>query len=172
MYHPVLTFPWTGDIIKCTEITNNRMEVLAMKKTLHKRDKTRAVLVVTAGLLVAGIVLASCGGGGYGGGGGGYGGMGMVLPPKAFSLISPMDGATGESTMPTLTWSASLYATGYYVYLKKDTDPSFMLIKTTTSTSFTIATALTASTPYDWKVTAFNNSGMITAGTFTFTTGP
>lgn len=141
-----------------------------MEKTLWITRKTRTFLFIIAGVLVAGILLASCGGGGGYGGGGSYGG-GMSLPPAMFSLTSPTNGATGESATPTLMWGSSLYATGYYVYLKKDADPSYTLVKTTTAVSFTTA-ALTASTKYDWKVTAFNSSGMATAGPRTFTTGP
>jgi beta-glucosidase len=145
------------------------MEVLHMKKTLTISGKTRTLLFIIAGVLAAGILLVSCGGGGYGGGGGGYG-MGMVLPPAMFSLTSPTDGATSVSTTPNLMWSTSLYATGYYVYLKKDTDTNFTLITSTMATSFMISSALASTTLYDWKVTAHNSSGMVTSATFTFTT--
>ena len=142
-------------------------------RTRRISDKIRTLLFIIAFVFLASTLLVSCGGGGYGGGGGGmYGGGGMALPPAMFSLMTPTSGEMAVSTTPTLTWGASLYATGYYVYLKKDTDVNYTLIKTTASTSFTISTTLTASTLYDWKVTAFNSSGMLTAATFTFTTGP
>lgn len=142
-----------------------------MEKTLSRRGKTRTFLFIIAGMLVAGMLLVSCGGGGYGGGGGGSYGGGMSLPPAMFSLISPANVATLTTTAPTLTWGASLYAMGYYVYLSSDGGKTYTRVTTTTATSFMTAT-LTASTTYDWKVTAFNNSGMMTAGPFTFTTGP
>lgn len=144
-----------------------------MKKPLMTTGRTRTLLFIIAGLLAAGILLVSCGGGGYGGGGGGmYGGSGMGLPPAMFSLTSPADGALNVSAMPTLTWGMSLYATGYSVYLKTGSAPisSYMLITSTTATSFTITSPLTSATLYDWYVVANNSSGMATAATFTFTT--
>jgi hypothetical protein len=132
--------------------------------------KTRTLLFNIATVLVASTLLMSCGN--YGGGGM-YGGM-STLPPAAFSLSSPANGATGVSLTPDLMWGSSLYAMGYYVYLKKDTDASYTLIQTMAAptTSFTVSPALTASTVYDWYVTAFNNTGMVSTGTGTFTTGP
>jgi len=143
-----------------------------MKKTLTRSGKTRTLLFIIAGVLVGGILLVSCGGGGYGGGGGMYGGSGMGLPPAMFSLTSPTDGAMGVSTTPTLMWSASLYAMGYYVYIKKQADAAYPAPVSVTMTSYPIPAALDPSTQYDWKVTAHNNSGMVTSPTFTFTTGP
>lgn len=144
-----------------------------MKKTLTISGKIRILLFIIAGMLVAGILLVSCGGGGYGGGGGMYGGSGMGLPPAMFSLTSPTDGATGVSKAPTLMWGASLYATGYFVYLKKGTDMSYPAMPVSvTTTSYPITTPLAGSTLYDWYVVAQNTSGMATAATFTFTTGP
>ena len=96
----------------------------------------------------------------------------MTPAPAMFGLTSPMNGATGVSTMPTLMWGASLYATGYHVYIKRDTDAAYPAPITVTTTSHTIATALDPSTLYDWKVTAVDASGMVTAGPSKFTTGP
>jgi hypothetical protein len=138
-----------------------------MKRTRRINDKTRTLLFIIAFVLMAGILFVSCGGGGYGGGGN----MAMVLPPVMFSLMTPTNGERAVSTMPNLTWGASLYATGYHVYIKKDGDAMYPAPVTVTATSLTISTALAPSTLYDWKVTAFNSSGMVTATTFTFTTG-
>jgi hypothetical protein len=150
------------------------MEVSPMMKiTRRSSDKTRTFLFIIAFVFLTGILLASCGGGGYGGGGGGmYGGSGMGLPPAMFSLASPAAGATGVSTTPTLMWGASLYATGYFVYLKKDTDASYPAPVVVAATSTMITMPLAASTLYDWYVVAQNASGMATAAAFTFTTGP
>lgn len=142
-----------------------------MKKTLLIAGKTRTFLFIIAGLLVAGMLLVSCGGGGYGGGGGGSYGGGMSLPPAKFNLISPTNGMTLTTTTATLEWGSSLYAMGYYVYLSSDGRKTYAKIATTTGTSFMTAT-LNPSAPYDWKVTAFSNGGIATAGPWTFTTGP
>ncbi len=145
-----------------------------MGKALHKNDTARMALLVFAGAVAAGLLLASCGGSGYGGGGGMYGGGGGTMKPAPlmFTLLMPTDGATGVSTTPTLTWTASTYATQYFVYVKKDSDAAYPAPTAVTTTSFTITNPLAASTLYDWHVVADNNSGMATSATFTFTTGP
>jgi len=138
-----------------------------MKNKFSINDKTRTLLLNITTVLVASILLMSCGN--YGSGGGMYGGM-STLPPMAFSLISPANGSTVASTTPTLTWGASLYATGYYVYISDNGGSTYTLYTTTAATSYMVSPALTASTVYDWKVTAFNNTGMVTSGTGTFAT--
>jgi len=144
-----------------------------MTRTRRINDKIRTLLFIIAFMFLASIVLVSCGGGGYGGGGGGmYGGGGMGLPPAMFSLMTPTNGEMAVSTTPTLTWGASLYATGYFVYLKKDTDVSYPAPVPVATTTYMITTPLAGSTLYDWYVVAQNTSGMATAATFTFTTGP
>lgn len=141
-----------------------------MKNPVNVNDKNRTLLLNLAGVLIASTLLMSCGN--YGGGGM-YGGGMVTLPPMAFSLSTPANGATGVSTTPTtLTWGSSLYATGYYVYISSDGGVTYTLYTTTAATSYMVSPALTASTQYDWKVTAFNGSGMVTAGPWTFTTGP
>jgi hypothetical protein len=148
-------------------------EVFPMKNILNQSRKARTLLLILAGTLVAGILLVSCGGGGYGGGGSGaYGGSmgGMILPPAAFSLTTPTDTATSVSTTPNLMWGASLYATGYYVYIKADSVLTYPAPVTVMTTSYTIPSALTSATKYDWYVAAFNSSGMATSAVFTFTT--
>ncbi len=139
-----------------------------MKKNLTMIGKTRIILLMIAGVLAAGILLVSCGG--YGGGGGMYSGSSMGLPPAMFSLTMPTNGATGVSTTPALTWGASLYATGYFVYLKKGTDAAYPAPVAVATTSYMVTTPLTGATLYDWYVVADNTSGMATAATFTFTT--
>jgi trimeric autotransporter adhesin len=140
-----------------------------MKKNLRIIGNTRTFLFIIAGLLAAGILLVSCGGGGYGGGGT-YGGSGMGLPPAMFSLTTPANRATGVSTTPTLMWGASSYATGYSVYIKKGTDAVYPAPVAEATTNDMITTPLTGATLYDWYVVATNSSGMATSATFTFTT--
>ncbi len=130
--------------------------------------KTRTLLFNIATVLVASTLLMSCGN--YGGGGM-YGGM-STLPPAAFSLSSPANGATGVSLTPDLMWGSSLYAMGYYVYISDNGGATYTLYTTTAATSYMVSPALTASTVYNWYVTAFNNTGMVTSSTGTFTTGP
>ncbi len=140
-----------------------------MKSMRRINDKTRTVLFIIAFVFLVGVFLVSCGGG-YGGGGGTYSGTGMGLAPAMFSLTMPTNGSTGVSTTPTLTWGASLYATGYFVYLKKGTDATYPAPVAVATTSYMVTTPLTGATLYDWYVVADNTSGMSTAATFTFTT--
>jgi hypothetical protein len=75
--------------------------------------RSRLSLSVTAATLaLMATMLVSCGGGGYGGGGGG-----MAIAPAAFTLSAPADTATGVTTTPMLTWTASLYASDYRVQI-------------------------------------------------------
>jgi hypothetical protein len=128
----------------------------------------KKVVLFAAGALFLGILLASCGGSGGYGGGGGYGGMALYAP-MAFTLTSPINVTTSQT--PDLKWGASTYATGYHVYLKP-AGGSYSLIATVPTTSFMITSALTATTAYDWYVTAYNNAGTYMTSAATFTTGP
>jgi len=134
-----------------------------------KRSIGKKMVLFAAGALFLGILLASCGNSGSYGGGGGYGGM-AVFAPMAFTLTSPINNVTTTSLTPDLMWGASTYATGYYVYLKEHTAASYTLIATVAITSFKTST-LTATTAYDWYVTAYNSAGMSTSGVASFTTG-
>lgn len=148
-----------------------------MKKTLKIIDKTRTLLFIMIGVLVAGILLVSCGGGGYGGGGGGmYGGTSMGSAPGVFSLTSPTNGTINVPATSDLilTWGASSGATSYT--LEVSTVNTFMttLISASklTMTSYTVPanTLVSGGTTYYWRVTAFNIYGMYTTPAWTFTT--
>ncbi len=141
-----------------------------MEKLLNKGDKTGTILLVVAGAIAAVLLLVSCGGGGYGGGGS-YGSGMSTIAPGAFSLASPIGGAAASSTTPTLTWNASLYATGYYVYLTGGGAFNDTLIATVSGTQ-TMTPALMSATTYTWQVKAYNAAGMTPAtnGPTTFVT--
>jgi plastocyanin len=87
-------------------------------------------------------------------------------------LTSPANLATNVSSFPNLVWAASSGATSYSVQLKKSTDASYTQVATVNAptTNFTVATALTANTVYDWQVVASNAYGSTTAGPSHFTT--
>jgi hypothetical protein len=142
------------------------MEVLHMKKTLTISNKTRILLFIIGGMLVAGILLVSCGGGGYGGGGG-MSGSGMAA--GAFALSMPGNGATGVSLTPTLVWNPSAGATSYAVQVTHGT--TIVFTDTKTMTSDMVSPSLAPNTTYDWQVTATGIYGPITAGPFSFMTG-
>ncbi|MDQ6870607.1 MAG: S8 family serine peptidase [Gemmatimonadota bacterium] len=81
-------------------------------------------------------------------------------PPAAPSLSSPANGATGVSTSPTLSWSASSGATSYVVEVS--TNASFSPVTytaTVTGTSAVVSPALANSTQYYWHVKATNTYG-------------
>ena len=141
-----------------------------MKKTLRRRGKTSALLLIMTGVFVAGILLVSCGGGGYGGGGG-MSGSGMAV--GAFTLSMPVNGQMGTSLTPMLMWNPSAGATSYAVQIKVGTAMTYTTFGTVMQpmTSFTVITPLLPSTLYDWQVTASGIYGPIMAGPFSFTTG-
>ncbi|MDX2114520.1 MAG: M12 family metallo-peptidase [Planctomycetota bacterium] len=97
--------------------------------------------------------------------------------PGAFSLTSPLNGASGVGLTPTLLWGSSATATSYAVVI--DDEPSltapFVYQTSTGSTSAIVpAATLTNLTTYYWRVTASNASGS-TVGTPTvssFVTAP
>lgn len=92
--------------------------------------------------------------------------------PTAATPTAPADGATGVSTMATLSWVAAAQAQGYRVEVDDDSDfssPVFDDVVTGTSVD---VPGLAVSTQYHWRVTAENlcGSGAVSA-VFTFETG-
>ena len=94
-------------------------------------------------------------------------------PPAAPTLSSPLDGATGVSTNPTLSWNASSGATSYRVQVS--TSSAFTttvydqsgIVGTSTNVS-----GLAASTVYYWRVNATNAGGTSAfSAVSSFTTG-
>ena len=93
-------------------------------------------------------------------------------PPPAPTLSSPVDGATGVSTSPTLSWNASSGATSYTVQVS--TSSAFTTfaynVSGITSTSTSVS-GLAASTVYYWRVNATNAGGTSAfSATSSFTT--
>lgn len=95
-----------------------------------------------------------------------------VADPGVPTLTSPPDGASGQSLMPTLTWTAGSDALIYD--LEVATDPAFAdivySVSGLTGLSHTVSSPLDPSTRYYWRVTAVNVCGAITTGAFEFTT--
>jgi len=81
-------------------------------------------------------------------------------------LSSPSNGATGVSTTPVLSWSASTGATSYDVYLGTTSPPP--LAGNTASTSY--SPVVMGGTQYYWRVAARTASGTNTSATWSFTT--
>ena len=131
-----------------------------------KRNLT--IRTLTAGILLSlAVVLYSCGGGGL------YGGNGATMAPSAFTLSSPLDGATGTGATPTLTWTPSTSAASYRVQI--DTTGTFagtLVVNVpvgATASYMVSASTLTLGTPYSWRVIAENVYGQAVAGPRSFT---
>ncbi len=92
--------------------------------------------------------------------------------PGTTTLISPANGATGVSPVPTFTWVAAANAIGYDLAVA--TDPGFSNVIYTASvagTSHTSGITLNPLTTYYWTVTPTNACGPGTPATpFSFTT--
>ncbi|HZE95446.1 MAG TPA: hypothetical protein VE981_00310 [Planctomycetota bacterium] len=96
------------------------------------------------------------------------------MPPGAFTMVSPSNGATGVSTLPTLTWNASSGAISYRVELSRNVGFTIIVVDQSgiTTTSFTVTTTLLPTTIYFWRITAVNAGGntMAVSSPFSFTT--
>ncbi|HLY73239.1 MAG TPA: hypothetical protein VKU80_03905, partial [Planctomycetota bacterium] len=84
-----------------------------------------------------------------------------VAPPGPFTLISPMDGATSASTLPTYAWNPATGADSYRLQVSEDFNFATLVIDQTgiTALSVTPATALQPGTTYYWRVFAVNGGG-------------
>lgn len=95
-----------------------------------------------------------------------------LYKPGAPSLGSPANGATGQSTSVSLSWSAGSGGTPakYHVYCDTNNPPTTLKTGTgTTSTSYAMSTSY--STHYYWRVVAENAAGVgPTSGTRDFYT--
>ncbi len=83
---------------------------------------------------------------------------GGAVVPTQVTLTSPANGATNQSTTPTLSWAASSNATSYDLYLGT-TNPPAVYAQNLTGTSFSVSTALAAGSTYFWNVVAKNGAG-------------
>ena len=92
--------------------------------------------------------------------------------PAAPTLSTPVNGATGVSTSPALSWNASTGANSYGVQVSSD--PGFATLvynQTGITTTSTNVTGLTGNTVYYWRVNATNTGGTSSwSGSFSFTT--
>jgi hypothetical protein len=87
--------------------------------------------------------------------------MANPTPPNPVTLVSPAAGATGVSTLPSLSWTPAGSGTAptvFYVYCDTSADPTTLVGSPTTS-PFTLTTPLAYSTSYKWKVVAHNANG-------------
>jgi hypothetical protein len=83
-------------------------------------------------------------------------------PPGAFTLTTPAGAATGVSTTPTFTWTASANATSYRIQVSQAPDwgPVYVIDQSgIVGTSFTPAAPLADGIRYLWAVTAVNGAG-------------
>jgi hypothetical protein len=85
--------------------------------------------------------------------------LNISTPPGAFNKSSPGNGATGQSTSPTLTWVSSSGATSYeYCYDTTNDNACSNWTSNGTSTSKALS-GLSNGTTYYWHVRAINTSG-------------
>ena len=88
--------------------------------------------------------------------------------PSCATLTSPLDGSTGVTVAPTLTWSSVQYAESYDVYFGT-TLPATPTVNVT-SPSYT-PPSLSPLTTYQWKIVPKNATGSATGcSTWSFTT--
>lgn len=90
--------------------------------------------------------------------------------PGSVNLTSPLNGATGVASLPTLSWSSSSQAVSYDVELLQagnlvESDTGL------TGNSYTVANSLQSNTTYTWRVTAYNACGDTVSTEYSFTTG-
>jgi Fibronectin type III domain len=79
--------------------------------------------------------------------------------PGTFNKSAPANAAPGQTAGPTLRWSASSGATGYYYCIDTTNDNSCStLVNNGTATSVTLS-GLAANTTYYWQVGAYNSIG-------------
>ncbi len=97
--------------------------------------------------------------------------VGGGTPPGQVANPAPANGATGVSTLTSLSWTAAAGATSYDVYFGTDSTPDASeFLGTQASTSFAPGTLL-ASTTYYWTITAGNSNGSTAGPVWSFTTG-
>jgi len=90
------------------------------------------------------------------------------------TVVAPTNATTGVSLTPTFSWNPSVGAASYTLQVATDAGFTAIVVNQTgiTTTGFTLTTALTASTPYFWKVLAVSTASVTATGApWTFTTG-
>jgi hypothetical protein len=96
------------------------------------------------------------------------------LPPRAFLLISPPNGATNVSLTPTLQWEPSLDPEGGRIQyiVRLSTGEGGAKVTTVSQNFYTITTPLNPSTTYYWQVEAQDPAGNTKKTPYySFTTG-
>ena len=84
----------------------------------------------------------------------------VVAPPAAPVLATPVNGATGVSLTPTLTWNASSGATSYRLQVSTDAGFGTLVVDQAALTGTSSAlSALVVNTVYYWRVSASNGGG-------------
>ncbi|MEW5986603.1 MAG: choice-of-anchor Q domain-containing protein [Chloroflexota bacterium] len=93
--------------------------------------------------------------------------------PESPNLLSPDDGATDISRLPTLEWTAVPQIQSYEVEVASDPDFTNVVYHAGTSvTSHTVVDILAAQTSYFWRVRGQNSCGSGSfSSIFSFTTG-
>ena len=88
----------------------------------------------------------------------------VVAPPEAFDKTSPADSATGQSSSPTLVWSASAGAVRYeYCIDMSDNDSCISAWTVTGLNTSAVPPELSADTEYYWQARAVNPGGTTAA---------
>jgi hypothetical protein len=89
-------------------------------------------------------------------------------PPTAFGKFNPSNGATNQTTSPTLTWSASTGAASYdYCYDTTNDNACSSWTSNGTATS-KVLNGLANDTTYYWHVRAINTGGITYADSSSF----
>jgi hypothetical protein len=94
----------------------------------------------------------------------------IVFEPECTTAISPLNGATNQSTDVTISWDADPLATDYDIYFGEDNPPA-TLLDNTASTSYDL-TNLDYGTTYYWQILPSNAGGTASGcDVWSFTTG-
>ncbi len=99
----------------------------------------------------------------------------FAATPGTPLLLTPANGAAGQSTLPTLTWEAADQAGSYTLEVALDADFNSLVLHADglTGTAYTFTTTLASGTQYYWRVNAHNLCGKGgLSEVFTFTTSP
>jgi hypothetical protein len=87
----------------------------------------------------------------------------IVAAPAAPILVSPPNGATGQSTSPTLRWNQSQTAAAYRLQVARDSLFITLVVNDSTLVdTFRVVTGLLNNTKYFWRVNARNVGGTST----------